>query len=144
MNLPEGNVLRAFPENAANQAGIMNVLESDVLRGAKNFATPFGSVGPDGTSQLFGNIAGKKLAVFGYAFKANTNDTRESPARYIIKYLLSEEVNSEMPIQNSMYSVLEGQDLPEEKGYLYHSKRRKNLIFLKNGFVSTPVAQSYS
>ena len=58
LNLPEGNVLRAFPENAANQAGIMNVLESDVLRGAKNFATPFGSVGPDGTSQLFGNIAG--------------------------------------------------------------------------------------
>ncbi|MAO70815.1 MAG: hypothetical protein CL983_07060 [Euryarchaeota archaeon] len=38
-----------------------------------------------------------------------------------IEYLLSEEVNSEMPIQNSMYSVLEGQDLPEEKGYLYHS-----------------------
>ena len=34
---------------------------------------------------------------------------------------MSEEVNSEMPIQNSMYSVLEGQDLPEEKGYLYHS-----------------------
>jgi hypothetical protein len=58
LNLPEGNVLRAFPENTANQAGFMNVLESDVLRGAKNFATPFGSVGPDGTSQLFGNIAG--------------------------------------------------------------------------------------
>ena len=41
--------------------------------------------------KLFGNIAGKKLAVFGYAFKANTNDTRESPSRAIIKSLLSEE-----------------------------------------------------
>ncbi len=53
LNLPEDNILRALPENAANQAGIMNVLESDVLRGAKNFATPFGSDG-----KLFGNIAG--------------------------------------------------------------------------------------
>ena len=41
--------------------------------------------------KLFGNVAGKKLAILGYSFKANTNDTRESPSRSIIKYLLSEE-----------------------------------------------------
>ena len=39
---------------------------------------------------LFGTVSGKKLAVFGFAFKANTNDTRESPSIMICKNLLSE------------------------------------------------------
>lgn len=42
-------------------------------------------------------------------------------ASAFIEYLLSPEVNSKMPIENSMYSVLEGVDLPEENGYRYHS-----------------------
>jgi len=40
--------------------------------------------------KLFGTITDKKIAVFGFAFKANTNDTRESPAINICKDLLSE------------------------------------------------------
>tara|TARA_Y100001980_G_C14556742_1_gene349835 strand:- start:18416 stop:19549 length:1134 start_codon:yes stop_codon:yes gene_type:complete len=44
----------------------------------------------------------------------------ESSALFI-EYLLSEEVNSKMPEQNQMYSVLEGNDLPETSGYLFHS-----------------------
>ncbi len=40
--------------------------------------------------RLFGNLAGKKIAIFGFAFKAGTNDTRESPAIEISKNLLSE------------------------------------------------------
>ena len=40
--------------------------------------------------KLFGTISGKKLAILGFAFKANTNDTRESPAKYICKKLLDE------------------------------------------------------
>ena len=40
--------------------------------------------------KLFGNIAGKKIAIFGFAFKANTNDTRESPAISICKGLIEE------------------------------------------------------
>ncbi len=40
--------------------------------------------------KLFGTIHGKKLAIFGFAFKANTNDTRESPAINICKRLLEE------------------------------------------------------
>ena len=40
--------------------------------------------------KLFGTISGKKIAILGFAFKANTNDTRESPAITICKELLLE------------------------------------------------------
>ncbi|KAG6353288.1 hypothetical protein INS49_007529 [Diaporthe citri] len=39
---------------------------------------------------LNNTLVGKKLAVLGYAFKKNTNDTRESPALEIIRTLLEE------------------------------------------------------
>lgn len=39
---------------------------------------------------LFRNICGKRLAIFGFAFKENTNDTRESPAIDICKDFLNE------------------------------------------------------
>jgi len=39
---------------------------------------------------MFNTIAGKRIAVFGFAFKANTGDTRESPAIYVTKKLLNE------------------------------------------------------
>jgi len=42
-------------------------------------------------------------------------------ASAFIEYLLSEEVNVNMPTENFMYSVLDGTDLPEEGGYRYHS-----------------------
>ena len=40
--------------------------------------------------KLYGNLANKKIAIFGFAFKANTNDTRESPAINICNDLLRE------------------------------------------------------
>tara|TARA_B100000212_G_C27383839_1_gene538253 strand:- start:4833 stop:6245 length:1413 start_codon:yes stop_codon:yes gene_type:complete len=40
--------------------------------------------------KLFGTISGKKIAIFGFSFKANTNDTRESPAINICKDLMEE------------------------------------------------------
>ena len=40
--------------------------------------------------KLFGNLASKKIAILGFAFKANTNDTRESPAISICTNLLYE------------------------------------------------------
>ncbi len=40
--------------------------------------------------KLFGTVSGKKLAVLGFAFKANTNDTRDSPSIKIAKNLLEE------------------------------------------------------
>ena len=40
--------------------------------------------------KLFGTISGKKIAILGFSFKANTNDTRESPAISICKELINE------------------------------------------------------
>lgn len=39
---------------------------------------------------MFRTIAGKKIALFGFAFKADTGDTRESPAIHVAKKLLAE------------------------------------------------------
>ncbi len=39
---------------------------------------------------LFGTLSNKRLAIFGFSFKANTNDTRESPSISISKNLLQE------------------------------------------------------
>ena len=41
-------------------------------------------------SSMFNTVSGKKIAVFGFAFKADTGDTREAPAIYISKMLLEE------------------------------------------------------
>ena len=38
--------------------------------------------------KLFGTVALKKIVILGFAFKANTNDTRESPAIDIVKDLI--------------------------------------------------------
>ena len=41
-------------------------------------------------NNLFGTVTGKCLAIFGFAFKADTNDTREAPAIRICRDLLEE------------------------------------------------------
>ena len=41
-------------------------------------------------NNLFGNVSGKKIAILGFAFKANTNDTRESPSISICQDLIEE------------------------------------------------------
>lgn len=41
-------------------------------------------------TRLFGTVTGKRLAVLGFAFKADTNDTRESPAIRICRDLIEE------------------------------------------------------
>jgi len=42
--------------------------------------------------EMFNTVAGKKITLFGFAFKADTGDTRESPAIDITKALLEEHV----------------------------------------------------
>ncbi|MGA2955584.1 MAG: nucleotide sugar dehydrogenase [Thermodesulfobacteriota bacterium] len=39
---------------------------------------------------MFNTVVGKKIAIFGFAFKANTGDTRESPAKFIAIKLIQE------------------------------------------------------
>ena len=43
--------------------------------------------------KLFGTISGKKILILGFAFKANTNDTRESAAIQICRDLIEEGAN---------------------------------------------------
>lgn len=40
--------------------------------------------------RMFNTITNKKICVFGFAFKKDTGDTRESPAATVIRYLLEE------------------------------------------------------
>lgn len=42
-------------------------------------------------SVMFNTVAGKRLALFGFAFKADTGDTRESPAIRVARMLLEEQ-----------------------------------------------------
>ena len=44
-------------------------------------------------SSMFNTIAGKRIAVLGFSFKADTGDTRESPAISICKELASEQAD---------------------------------------------------
>ena len=41
-------------------------------------------------ASMFNTVAGKRIALFGAAFKANTSDTRESPALVVCRALLDE------------------------------------------------------
>jgi len=43
--------------------------------------------------EMFNTVAEKKIALFGFAFKANTGDSRESPAIYVTRKLLEERAN---------------------------------------------------
>ena len=41
--------------------------------------------------KLFNTVSGKKIAMLGWAFKKDTNDTRESASIYVADYLLNEQ-----------------------------------------------------
>jgi UDPglucose 6-dehydrogenase len=41
-------------------------------------------------SAMFNTLAGKRIALFGFAFKADTGDTRETPALYVAKSIIEE------------------------------------------------------
>tara|TARA_B100001989_G_C24547813_1_gene472180 strand:- start:2683 stop:4089 length:1407 start_codon:yes stop_codon:yes gene_type:complete len=63
--------------------------------------------------KLFGTITGKTIAILGFAFKANTNDTRESPAIKICEELIIEGAKlkifdpkvNEIDIENCLYQL---------------------------------------
>ena len=42
--------------------------------------------------EMFNTLANKKIALFGFAFKADTGDTRETPAGYVARLLADEHV----------------------------------------------------
>ena len=60
-------------------------------------------------ASMFNTVAGKRIALFGTAFKANTNDTRESPALEVCRTLLEEHAEVVMTdphaIENARYDL---------------------------------------
>jgi UDPglucose 6-dehydrogenase len=44
-------------------------------------------------TSMFNTVAGKRIAILGFAFKADTGDTRESPAIAVCRRLLAERAN---------------------------------------------------
>ncbi|MCG2461895.1 nucleotide sugar dehydrogenase [Flavobacteriaceae bacterium F89] len=69
---------------------------------------------------LYNTVAGKKIVIYGWAFKKDTNDTRESAAIYVVDALLEE--NAEITVydpqvsENKIYADLDYLDTrsPEE------------------------------
>lgn len=75
-----------------------------------------------------GNYTISKAVEIDYAsfhqieYAAKINGGGSSPAvDAFIEYLLSEEVNKNMPLNNYMYSVLDGEDMPLANGFRHHS-----------------------
>ncbi len=68
-----------LPEVAAYWEQVVKMNDYQVARFVSNIV-----------SAMFNTIAGKKIALFGAAFKANTSDTRESPALAVCRVLLEE------------------------------------------------------
>uniref|UniRef100_A0A914HZP1 UDP-glucose 6-dehydrogenase n=1 Tax=Globodera rostochiensis TaxID=31243 RepID=A0A914HZP1_GLORO len=72
-------------------------------------------------SELFNTAVDKKIAIFGFSFKKNTGDTRESPAIYIARDLLEEHAQlriydpkvSETVIIRELENVSENQNVRE-------------------------------
>jgi UDPglucose 6-dehydrogenase len=75
---------------------------------------------------LFNTVSGKKIAMLGWAFKKDTNDTRESAAIYVSDHLMNDlaEVHVYDPRvpKRAMYADLDylGTRTPEENDKLLH------------------------
>lgn len=58
---------------------------------------------------MFNTIANKRIALFGFAFKANTGDTRESPAIYVARKLVEERarvvISDPQALQNAEHDL---------------------------------------
>jgi len=56
---------------------------------------------------MFNTLAGKKICLFGFAFKADTGDTRESPAIQIAKRLMEERAELVITDPKAIYNAEE-------------------------------------
>jgi UDPglucose 6-dehydrogenase len=65
---------------------------------------------------MFNTLAGKKICVLGFAFKADTGDTRESPAINITRKLLEE--HAEVVISDPKALANAAMDLQDDQGQI--------------------------
>ncbi len=94
--------------------------------------------------KLFGTISQKKIVILGFAFKANTNDTRESAAIKICKELIEEgaelvihdpKVNPlqiENDLQMKQFSEIKNDNIDNPKNNLGNWKFSENLNIFNN------------
>ena len=65
---------------------------------------------------MFNTVSGKKIAILGFAFKKDTNDTRESPAIAICRRLLEEKANLAIyDPKVSKQAIINSLNLPDEQ-----------------------------
>ena len=83
-------------------------------------------------NKLFGNVTNKKIAILGFSFKADTNDTRESPAILICKKLLNEGAILSIHDPKVTYAQIEselGKTGQENSSNWFFSKELENSFF---------------
>jgi UDPglucose 6-dehydrogenase len=69
-----------LPEVAAYWQGVVNINDYQKRRFAHKIV-----------QSMFNTVTGKKIAIFGFAFKKDTGDTRETAAAFVMKDLLAEQ-----------------------------------------------------
>merc|ERR1719259_468368 len=85
---------------------------------------------------LFNTITDKKIAIFGFAFKKNTGDTRESPAIYISKHILDE--GATLSIYDPKVSSDQiKMDLSQDSEWPSHSAANGHDSLPSNGAINT-------
>ena len=98
--------------------------------------------------KLFGSVSNKKLVILGFAFKANTNDTRESAAITICKNLLNEganlliydpkvnasQIENDLKTNQTKFSKHDNSSLNEKLGRWEYSKSINNLEIFNNAY----------
>ena len=65
---------------------------------------------PQVISSMFNTISGKKIAMFGFAFKKDTGDTRETSSMYIARELLEERClltiqDEQVPVASRVFEI---------------------------------------
>ena len=92
--LPNLDVLLAFVREVARAIGAGSRFDKKVLQVSGKVVTQNiwqqRCIARLVITKLFGTVSGKRIGVLGFAFKADTNDTRESPAIRICRDLLEE------------------------------------------------------
>ncbi len=76
--------------------------------------------------KLFGTISQKKIIILGFAFKANTNDTRESAAIRICKDLIDE--GAELIIHDPKVSPIQIEADLQIKPYITYNEKSKSFL----------------
>ena len=78
--------------------------------------------------KLNGNLRGKKISILGYAFKKDTNDTRESPAIDVVKQLLAD-----APAEIAIFDPQCTPSLVESQVQLFFSETYPKLLKSEGG-----------